>query len=216
MDKKPIRWDYFEEEERKQLYLHIADLTRLRDSLNLGTVDRIDYSLSGSLKVIEIEKGSNTLLAIGNFGVTSQSLVVDFPSDGMWYDLYSSDSLDYAGSPVTFSLEPGEYRLYANQDFGCIYFVNTLLDESAVSVFPNPTKGLINIVPTIDLQIESISLFDAAGRRMLFSEEQSSDYQMNSTRQDQLLDVRYLPKGVYFLHLKTSAGIAVKKVVKAN
>ncbi len=65
-----------------------------------------------------------------------------------------------------------------------------------VSVFPNPSKGVVQVKS--DLTIQQINLYMADGKLI-------------STTTDTILDIK--TKGIYFIKIITEKGIAVKKIV---
>jgi N-acetylneuraminic acid mutarotase len=76
--------------------------------------------------------------------------------------------------------------------------------SNLVSIYPNPTKGKINIVfQKQNLHIEQIEIYDLKGEQKLIS----------NINQKNLLDLSSLKNGVYFAHVQTVEGTAVKKIV---
>jgi len=144
------------------------------------------------------------VVAIGNFDVNAHSTTLEFPEAGTWYEVFTGkeELVDVLSSDI--ELSPGEFRVYTNTFVDLPTSVNELLEETAVSVFPNPTDEMLTIVPTTDLQIEQLQLYGLTGRLLL-----QTDF-----RQIQQLDLQYLPKGLYFLKIETDRGVVSKKVVK--
>ncbi|MEL6926527.1 MAG: alpha-amylase family glycosyl hydrolase, partial [Bacteroidota bacterium] len=159
LDKKPIRWDYFQNDDRRSLYFHIQTMTALRDSLELGDANVTKQSLAGAIKRLELVKDQTTLLAVGNFAVTDQSTSIDFPADGLWYELFSGDSVMVEnGAALAMDFAPGDFMLYANQNIELTTSVNELTGV-AVAVFPNPSQGTIHITSNSDVDIYRVALF---------------------------------------------------------
>lgn len=73
-----------------------------------------------------------------------------------------------------------------------------------INIYPNPTKGIININTSISL--ESYSIYDISGKRIT----------NNTLRNLQNIDVRNLSKGLYFIELneKDSRAVIRKKFIK--
>lgn len=74
--------------------------------------------------------------------------------------------------------------------------------ESYTSLYPNPANESVNVV--CSYKIKDYALIDATGRKLL-----SGKCNANSMA----LDVSSLPKGVYFLRIKTAKGSVKKKLV---
>lgn len=69
-------------------------------------------------------------------------------------------------------------------------------------VYPNPSEANIDL--RCEYEMEQISVFDFAGRLILESKVQGRQIQMELTS---------LNSGIYFIHVRTVEGLAVKKVV---
>ena len=76
--------------------------------------------------------------------------------------------------------------------------------EDAVIVYPNPTFSHLNIRIPDAYQVENISLYDLNGKRLL-----------NIPSNIQGLDLHHIPKGMYFLAIKTDKGEVTKQIVKS-
>lgn len=107
------------------------------------------------------------------------------------------------------------YYLTVTDSVGCtatappLYFVivnHIGIDENElnnqVKVFPNPTKGIVNITSK-DLHIEGMSICNVLGQQVYFS----------SLFQEQI-DISSFPEGLYILTLKTNKGSVRKKMKK--
>lgn len=123
-------------------------------------------------------------------------------------DTSAQESLVWHG--VTYT-ESGDYSWTGTAANGCDSVVTihltigssqgieTVEDELSVSLFPNPTSGLVRIMAA---EIESIEVYDAAGR-MLFV-----------VRGKDTVDLSQAAAGTYTLRVVMPEGIAVRKVMK--
>ena len=75
-----------------------------------------------------------------------------------------------------------------------------------VILSPNPTSDILNITLPMDVQIESLKLFDLQGRNV------NVETVFRATNGQ--IKVSNLSRGMYILNLKTSVGTITKKVVK--
>lgn len=81
---------------------------------------------------------------------------------------------------------------------------------SSLEVFPNPTKGLINLsFTTAKSGSLAISLRNVLGKEVLFFENQT----LPEGEQVKQLDVGGLPSGMYFLILSNEDGVSTKPIV---
>jgi len=70
--------------------------------------------------------------------------------------------------------------------------------EQKLLIYPNPSRGLVNIIPTQD--VEGVTIFDATGRLI---------HRLSPSPHLQLT----LPPGIYFLKIKTKAGSIHQKIL---
>ena len=73
--------------------------------------------------------------------------------------------------------------------------------EASIKVFPNPSTDKINIELNDNVELKSVSMFDANGS------------QVSILMNDQTLNVTKLPRGIYVLRIATSEGSIEQKVV---
>ena len=118
LDPKPIRWGYYNDPERRALYNVVGNLNRLRNNATysvLFTSSNITYNFSGLAKTMVVRQGSLGMVVMGNFDVTPQIVTVTFPITGLWYNYLSTGTAVASGTAQSFTLNPGEYRVYLNQ-----------------------------------------------------------------------------------------------------
>ncbi len=114
-DNKPIRWDYLQVAGRKDLHDVYRALLQLRqnplyvEAFTTGTISR---SLSGAFKWMTLNSGAGKLVVIGNFDVVQQTGSVTFPTAGTWYDYLGTGTFNATGGAQSFTLQPGEYRVF--------------------------------------------------------------------------------------------------------
>lgn len=82
--------------------------------------------------------------------------------------------------------------------------INEVSDINGITVYPNPTTDVLNIVSQKSI-IESVILTDASGRRLMTAELKSQNGQLN---------IGHLPAGVYILNMKINGKMLTKKIVK--
>ncbi|CAN5311292.1 hypothetical protein BH09BAC2_BH09BAC2_05670 [soil metagenome] len=119
-DSKPIRWDYFTDVNRKQLYTVWSRLLALRKNPAytdlFASATQIDRDLSGNIKWLRIVKNAAAIVVVGNFDVAQQTGFITFPSSGVWYDYLNGGTYNATGGAQSFTLQPGEYHVYVNQN----------------------------------------------------------------------------------------------------
>lgn len=119
LDNKPIRWDYFQNANRKKLYNTYSKLIKLRYNplfRDIFITNVTNQNLGGNVKTITLSANTNKIVVVGNFDVVNQSASVTFPTAGTWYDYMNGGSIATTGAPVNFNLQPGQYYVYTSID----------------------------------------------------------------------------------------------------
>lgn len=119
LDNKPIRWDYFQNANRKQLYDVYSKLIKLRFNplfKDVFVTNITNQNLGGYFKSIVLSANSAKIVVIGNFDVAQQTGSVTFPTAGVWYDYLNNTTITATGNSQSFTLQAGEYHVYTNID----------------------------------------------------------------------------------------------------
>ncbi|MDR3217440.1 MAG: alpha-amylase [Dysgonamonadaceae bacterium] len=116
LGKKPIRWDYYEDANRKALYDVYAKMIDLRN--NKAVFSTADYTidLTANFKYIVLKSSGETVVAMANFDVIPVSKIVNFSQAGKWKDYFSGDEITISAATENIMLNPGEYRLYFSKE----------------------------------------------------------------------------------------------------
>jgi len=177
VDPKPVHWDYYSNPDRKHLYDIFSALANLRTSLPVFETTNFDLSASSFLKKIHLTSTGLNIAIIGNFNVTEGSINPSFQHTGTWYDYFSGTSIEVTDVNAPVLLLPGEYHiitdsLLATPDITPLYpNINPVgirenhASGGEISVFPNPTSGMINIVPN-DGGTLYFELYDLTGKKL--------------------------------------------------
>lgn len=134
----------------------------------------------------------------------------DANNDG--YVLYKIKALPIFGLGDSFS---NQAEIYFDFNFPIITNIETTTVEEnlsttkfnmdKISIFPNPSKSILNIKSAVN--IDRISILDINGR--ILSKEQSSSISM-----EYQIDIKSLSKGIYFLEVQSGAKKQIVKFVK--
>lgn len=142
--------------------------------------------------------------------------VYSIPANSCLQDLIVEVKQLSANSPLSY---PNlELYLYSPCDegiqssvFASVYFGNAtsvkdVIDDRTLTVYPNPTSGILNIQLADEMSIHSILLIDAMGRMVdkISTHPTTSQWQM---------DVDHLSPGMYTLQVQTADKTLVKKVM---
>jgi len=109
---KPIRWDYFDDANRKALYDAYARFIHLKENNEVYNTQSYKFDLAGGIKYIKLSGAGNTVVIVGNFDVVPQTANIDFGENGNWFDSGGS-SISLPTNSYTSQLAPGEYHIFS-------------------------------------------------------------------------------------------------------
>ncbi len=171
-ERKPVRWDYFGDWQRRRLYDVYAMLIGLRrDHEVFGTSD-FYTSLGGAMKRIHLNHPSNQVTVLGNFGVTEGNITPNFQKTGTWYEFFTRGSLEVTDVSGGITLQPGEYRLYSTVEFpdhGISLSSPPVPShgEGSISVYPNPAlEGVYLSIGITEMQEVMVNVYNIQGKRV--------------------------------------------------
>ncbi len=203
--RKPIRWDYYNESERENLYDVYSKMFDLK--VNYPAVDKdaeVALNLGGVTKSIVSSKGDDYMFVIGNFDVVEQSVTVDLPISGRWYDYLEGGSITSAIS-YSVNLAPGEYHVYVSDP---AYGTNIEEEEKGevveLDIFPNPTNNSFSFQASFQ-GLYDLVLYNTDGKKVL---------EETNLIPGQFIDLTNVGPGIYFIRfLCEGETVDTKKIV---
>jgi 1,4-alpha-glucan branching enzyme len=203
---KPIKWEYYNEPNRKALYDKWASMIKLKDKLTIFNTANftLDVGASTGLKKIQLTDNSSNpevqyITILGNFGVTTQSIVPNFQKTGTWYDLLSNKSINVTNTSAPISLQAGEYIIYGSSQ---VTLANEDISNAEFPViYPNPADGSFKI----GKQATQVEVYDILGRKI---QEFKGNYPVN-----QQFDLMPLKPAVYLVRVSSDLGNSVQRLV---
>lgn len=125
-------------------------------------------------------------------------------SPGKSIDLSSDGNTIAIGVPSndTNGTSSGQVRVFKYNPKTSVY---ESADDESLLVYPNPTKGEVNIKFTEHELSSEIKILDLAGKQVYTT--LLADKSMN-------IDISGLICGVYYIHIKTNNGSTIKKIIK--
>ncbi|HSR18294.1 MAG TPA: alpha-amylase family glycosyl hydrolase, partial [Ignavibacteriaceae bacterium] len=91
---KSIKWEYFNQPARNNLYKVFSALINLKKNYDAFRSTAFTTSLSGAGKRINITESSMNVTIIGNFNVQQIEINPSFQYTGIWYDYFDADSIN--------------------------------------------------------------------------------------------------------------------------
>jgi hypothetical protein len=166
---KPVRWDYWDNQNRKHLYKVTAALNNLKKNEPIFSTTNFNIDLGGFGKRIHLN-GTNNAVVVGNFQTTSLNMIPGFQHTGTWYDYFTGNSFQVNDLGATFFYEPGEHHVYTDYQLA-IPDLNTSLSEvmsfakSTFMIWPNPSSHSVNLAYSMSQAAKvQIVLRDLTGR----------------------------------------------------
>ena len=204
---KPIRWDYYDDPERKAVYEVWAKLIKLRLQEDIFRTSNfsLDVASATGLKKIQLnDDGSGSSLKyvniIGNFGVSTQSIDPEFQETGIWYDLLDDNKeLNVSNVNQLISLQPGEFRVYGSSQVALPVQEYDPLGE--LNIYPNPATNSFRI----NKNVQKVEIFDHTGRMITSF---SGDFYP-----DKEYDTSFLKPSIYFLRISSELGSSSKRLI---
>lgn len=115
LDKKPIRWDYYDDPDRKALYDVYAQMINLHKTNEVFSTNDYSISLAKPVKSVTLKSGDKYICAIANFDTQTVTETIEFGKAAVWKDYFTNDRITTTSETASITLEPGEYLLYMNE-----------------------------------------------------------------------------------------------------
>ena len=205
---KPIKWEYFDDQNRKDIYNTWAKLISLKLNYNIfETSDfTLDVSNANGLKKIHLTNASaaniQNVVIIGNFGVTTQSISPFFQQTGTWYNLLDDNTtITVTNTTASISLAPGEFKVYGNKP-ATLSNEDITLEKNSLQLYPNPTSSSFSL----SKEIQEVSVFDITGKQV-------KKFTKNGIKKNAYF-ITNLKTGIYFVRIKENSNkITTKKLI---
>ena len=202
---KPIKWEYYDEPGRKRLYQVFSALINLK--VNHPAFSTNDFSMvisSYGAKRINLYHESMDVVVLGNFDLSEQPVNPNFSREGTWYEFYSGQELTVDDTEKTISLKPGEYRIYTTEKLTTPEIISSVEENHVqnnsglIKVYPNPVSDELRI--RSEHELDFIQIYDITGKLVR---------QTGGNADGNLISVRELSGGIYFLRVKTVNNLVI-------
>jgi glycosidase len=229
---KPVRWNYYSEPDRLNLFKVFRELIKLKKTYPAFNTTNYTIDVGGYVKKINLMHPSMDIAVIGNFYVDNITPNANFSKTGWWYNHFTRDSLFVTNTGMPITLKPGEFHIFTTVRLPApepnIILNFSDYDENNVPEsfkleqnYPNPfsaggsAASGGNPSTTISWQSpigswQTIKLYNSLGEEIdtivegyYEAGKHSKLYILHST----------LPSGVYFYQLRAGDYIETKKMI---
>jgi glycosidase len=205
---KPVRWDYFEEENRKKVYDVFSELIALKKEFDVFRTADYSLALGGALKYIRLNHEEFNVVVAGNFDIESRQAQPQFQHTGWWYEYFSGDSLNVTDTDMSIGLSPAEYRLYSSKKLNeetAQEFKNTL------KVYPNPVEDQFTVKFTLETDNNLVmGIYSLHGRQVASLTE---GHYVKGSHEISFMRPAHLSAGLYMLRLLAGNRILSQKFI---
>jgi 1,4-alpha-glucan branching enzyme len=212
LSNKPIRWDYYQQPDRKNLYNAIAKMNKLRK--RKPSLFNDAYIVSGTdlgnslIKKLVVVNGTQKVVVIANFDVVNQTFNTIFPSNGKWWNYMGTDSVSVSGGFKSITLAPGEYKIYTDSNLNAVKGPNAIENINVglnnAFIFPNPASTeTTNLVLDFSTNTElNVEVLDISGKVV----QQIFNGAANSGVSTYEIPTYTLANGYYMVQIKSNLG----------
>jgi len=220
----PIKWDYYSDPNRRNLFDNFRALIDLKKKYEVFS--SVNYALyqNGNIKRLNIEQAEMDVAVFGNFGVVDGYVPGNFSRTGKWYEFFSGDSVTITETNLhlRIDLNPGEYKLYTSNRISRPSYIVGIEDtyipgelaEMDFNISPNPftDEVLVTFINEEGHQPQIIEIFALDGSAVFSMKLPAgiSEYRWDG-RNSGGLEVN---PGIYLLSLTSGNRQSVKKVIK--
>ncbi len=110
---KPVRWDYYDDVNRRKLYDAFSKINKLKATKDLFSTTNYNIELSGKVKSIQLFTTGADALVVANFDVVPQAVNIELSRNTEWKDEFSDKTFN--GNVLNETIEAGGYRLYISK-----------------------------------------------------------------------------------------------------
>lgn len=213
LGEKPLKWDYLNQQERRNLFEVYANMLYLRNQYGIFHTTDFSMNTGSAMKDIKLNDNNQHVLILGNFNTKSQSGTPVFQKTGIWYEYFSGDSLVVTNTNMSLTLAAGEYRIYSTEKLKRLepLFPVSVASVSKVwMVYPNPCEDRLFVALSEDGPIEDIRMTTLSG--------QTWSVQWESTNSG-MAEVSFAPEtpaGIYVIRILSDGQWFTHRLVKTQ
>lgn len=227
-DRKPIRWDYYDDPDRQLLYQTWKWLLKARNENPVFRSPETNvqfFDMSSAHKVIRLTHPTMTAVLVGNFGVTNAEIDPRFPSSGTWYDYFSGESWEIEPGQENnrILISPGQFHIFTTEllETPPPGLIGTSINEDdrfsdmpgefkLHQNYPNPFNPTTSIrFDVAEASHFTLSVYNILGQQVatLINEQRNAgSYSVN-------FDASRLSSGTYFVRMQANGQVFTNKMM---
>ncbi len=211
--RKPIRWDYFDQHNRKRLYQVYSELGKLKKTYPVFQSEDVELVLRDTVKRIHLNHEEMNVTILGNFSTWEKKGQGGFQHTGWWYDFWTGDSLFVENTDAWMTFYPSEYRFYTDVKLNkpdILSGTGRLYDTpetSKIHVYPNPIGQEFTLYHS-GKDALTVEIVTVHGQKLW-----QNDYP-SGMPESLTIDSSKWPKGVLFCIVKSKDRIQTVKLIK--
>lgn len=205
---KPAGWNFFENDDRKDLYKTYGRLNYLKTNYDeFSSASTYTGSLGGEVKWYRLSNGSNHVVAVGNFATSAKTANPGFPVTGSWYDYFGGNSYSVNTLSQEVPLAPGEFRLFSTRKLADPFDLSPSVEirqrAGELVIYPNPVSERLFLRSGDYLGM--VSIRDISGQLVFLG-----DFQKVNEAE---ISLEKLASGIYFVSAGNSRSLTTVKIV---
>ncbi len=218
---KPIKWEYYGQVNRRNLYKVIQALITLKRDYPAFETTNFTLDVAGAVKRINLYHSSMDVSIIGNFDVITKTANPNFVHTGWWYDYFSGDSINVSNTTDPITLNAGEFHIYSsvkipapepgilldveNDNYTDLTVTDYLLEQNYPNPF-NPSTTIRYAIPKDGMV--TLKIYDILGREI---KTLVNEYKTKG-RYEVMFDASNLSSGLYIYEIISGDYKASKKM----
>jgi len=220
----PIRWDYFSDSYRHDLYKVITALIKLKTYPAFDTTIT-SWDVVGLWKRINILHPTMNVTVLGNFNVVTASGNPNFIVPGKWYDYFTGDSISVMNPTNPISLAPGEFHIYTTvklptPDPGILDDISDNYSQvvkgyNLLQNYPNPfnpsTRIQYQVMNSSNVVIKIYDILGNEVKTLINESKPSGSYSVTWDGDNNF--GRKVSSGVYFYRMEAGAYVKTMKLM---
>jgi len=203
----PARWDFLNVPSRLALHDVYSKVMNFRNQYS----DLFSNPTSWNWQVttsdwtngrrILLTNGNISALILGNFtGIGPINATTNFPSTGIWYNLFTGEQLNVTNTAMQITMQLGDLLIYTDKKVTLPTGLNSPAIQGTTSVFPTETTNMVYISALS--AVKSIKVYNLQGSLVVSN--------VNSTE----INIQDFSTGVYIIEVQTLDGKSYHKIIK--